>query len=160
MNWSQNIERHHLLPISLGWADKKYNIIELKSTVHSELHKTLDLAPHIYSKLVRKAREKTNHRIVYAPDDIEVWANMQRMFFDRFRHLALYLQHEHIKNMMLQYDHHTDLYKTITWDEFDKPKREKDLKNQFDEVYEKKILCEKEISKVILECIKKNIKLS
>lgn len=93
----ENTQRHHVYPVSIYGETAKYNLIDLKSQTHYELHRILDIHPSIFGKMTRKIREKTNHKILLSPDDIQMRGDMQNMFFDRIDHLPKYVQQEHVK---------------------------------------------------------------
>lgn len=154
------MERHHVIPISIWGHDKQYNIMNLDNNTHIQLHRTLDIATHIYSKMQRKAKEKTNHKLVWWPDEIEIWADMQRLFFDRFSHLDRTLQKKHIENMLWQFNNHKTIYKNMTGSDFDNPSIVSiDNYKTFNNIFEEKNACQKETSRVIIECLKKNLSL-
>lgn len=127
---------HHVVPISLAGENLPCNIMRIRQDAHANLHKVLDIQPHIYSKAQRRIKEATNHKMIATPEEIEMWAELQRMFFDRINHLPLWLQKEHVKKGMERLDHYKDIYAKLTKDELDKPKRFNSPSDQFHELHE------------------------
>lgn len=148
-----------MIPVSLNWDDKAYNLLELKDSTHNQLHKILDIQPHIYSKVIRRIKEKTNHKFVMTPDAVLMRWEVQKMYFDRINHLPVYVQKDHVKKMMEYMGHYYDLYEKMTNNKLDKPKFIQGNKEQFNELHQKTISAQKEIALVLTEMFKKSFSL-
>jgi len=150
--------RHHIIPVSLRWPDIKENIVLLKNRVHSTLHNILDIHPRIYGKMQRRIKEKTNHKLLLWEEDLKIWHDMQRLFFDRINHLPIYVQQIHIKKMRRIMNRQYGRYKDMTGDKLDAPKSSLQWDEQFREYHEKMMEAEREIAKVISLVVKEHFK--
>lgn len=148
-------QTHHIEPVSLYGENKRSNTIDLIDRIHIDLHKTLDIPMRSYSKMQRVYKENTNHKLILDPEDIEYQAYMKWLFFDNIHKLSPRLQQEHIKKMIEQLEEKKAIYRQVSWDEFDDTiTPHKNDKQQFFEYFNKKISCQKEIQKVLIEKLK------
>lgn len=93
------LENHHIHPISLKGPDVKENIASILSNKHSDVHRILDMNSRLHYSLVRKAREKTNHKIILSPDDLKYWHDAQELYFERVWRLDWFLRKLHLEKM-------------------------------------------------------------
>lgn len=141
---------HHVEAICLWGRDIPQNLMKLNRSTHMDLHKTMDIPRNIYSRMQRRAKMKTNHKILMNPQDIDIWKDMGRLFFENLHKLPLWLQRKHVENMMWQVDYDMKNYNILTWDKFDKPEWPKRKQTEtFDMLYEHSIEAQKEIAKVL-----------
>ena len=146
---------HHIVPVSLWWEDFEWNLWKLKEQTHKDLHRTLDIKPTIFSQKIRKIREKTNHKFVTTADEIEMLADMQRLFFDRLSHLPKYVQQLHVVKAMQRLDHYSGVLSKLGGGNLWSPQEHNNHKDTFNSVHEKTISCQKEIVLCIGEQLKK-----
>ena len=95
----EKTSRHHILPISISWPDIPQNIASISHQKHEELHRILDMNSRLHYTLVRKAREKTNHKMILNPDDLEYRHEAQRLYFERLPRLDWFLRKVHLEKM-------------------------------------------------------------
>lgn len=99
MSPNEKLQRHHLVPISISWPDIPQNIASITEWKHTELHKILDMNSRLHYALVRKAREKTNHKIILNHEDLEYRHDAQRLYFERLPRLDWFLRKVHLEKM-------------------------------------------------------------
>ena len=95
----EKLQNHHIVPISISWPDVKQNIANISESKHTEIHRILDMNSRLHYKLVRTAREKTNHKLVMWPEDLKYWHDAQELYFERVPRLDLFLRKLHLEKM-------------------------------------------------------------
>lgn len=148
-------ERHHIEPVSLWGRHISQNLIELDQDIHSMLHHILDVNGNFYRNFVRNMRLETNHSIITKPEHIEKRADIQREFFWNLHKLPTWLQAEHIKKMQEQQEMDYWVYKKMTNTDLDKPELRWNYKDKFLEYHRCSKEAQKEVSKVILDTVRK-----
>lgn len=93
------LENHHINPISLKWPDIKENVASILDSKHADIHRTLDMNSRLHYNLVRKAREKTNHKLILWPDDLRYRHDAQELYFERIPRLDWFLRKLHLEKM-------------------------------------------------------------
>lgn len=95
----EKVQNHHIIPISICWPDITQNIATITQRKHDELHRILDMNSRLHYNLVRKAREKTNHKMIIWPDDLEYRHDAQRLYFERLPRLDWFMRKVHLEKM-------------------------------------------------------------
>lgn len=97
---------HHINPISVGGYDIPQNIARISESKHTELHAILDMNSRLHYKLVRLAREKTNHKLVMWPEDLKYWHDVQKLYFERLPRLDWFVKKIHLEkiNLLAEYE--------------------------------------------------------
>ena len=96
LNRNKNdIDRHHILPVSSFWPNTPENIAEMMISDHRKVHQTLDTAYRYQATMVRKQRMRENGHIVLTQDDIDWRAEIQRTYLDWVSKLPNFLQDMH-----------------------------------------------------------------
>ena len=147
--------RHHMIPISLNGRDSGYNIMTIKENAHKQLHRTLDIEYRKMAQIKRRIRQKYNHKLITTPDEIDDWTDVQRLFLDRLNHLPIWLQKEHVLKMMEQAQFDREQYESFTWEEFDKPNRLSDRKEQVYELHRISTEAQKALAQMFIDTIKR-----
>lgn len=151
------IERHHTIPISLGWPDTNVNMMDLEQYYHREvLHHTLDIPARRYSKLTRNIKMKQNDKMVLQPETIEKYGELQKEFFENIHRLPVWMIEEHNLVMANLSQAERDRYYKMTNTYFDNPRKWRNNIDTFDKQHENYIECRIEIAKDILSVLKKH----
>lgn len=95
----EKLQSHHIVPISICWPDVKENISSITEWKHAELHRILDMNSRLHYKLVRTARERTNHKLVMWPEDLKYRHDAQELYFERVPRLDWFLKKLHLEKM-------------------------------------------------------------
>jgi hypothetical protein len=93
------LQDHHIIPISISWPDVKQNIANISESKHLELHRILDMNSRLHYKLVRTARQKTNHKLIMWPEDLKYRHDAQELYFERIPRLDWFLRKLHLEKM-------------------------------------------------------------
>lgn len=102
----EKLENHHIIPVSCKWPWIKENLASISATKHAELHSILDMNSRMHYRLVREARDKTNHRLIIWPEDLKYWHDVQDLYFERVPRLDWFLKKVHLEkmNQLVQYE--------------------------------------------------------
>lgn len=112
------IDRHHIIPVSAYWPDIAENLDDLLQSDHIKLHQELDVPSRHFSRMKRKQRIRENGHIVLTPDDIEWRADIQREYLSNVNNLPWYLQEMHdIKLGELAW-FEAKKFKRLTWTDY------------------------------------------
>lgn len=105
--YSKYKDRHHIVPISLKGYDTECNIAEILRTDHELIHQTLDMNSRLFYNLSRLAKEKTNHKLIMSPDDLQYWFDVQNVYFERLNRLPTNIKQIHLEKMLecVKYEH-------------------------------------------------------
>ena len=93
------LQDHHIIPISISGPDVRENKASITESKHVELHRILDMNSRLHYKLVRTARERTNHKLVMGPEDLKYRHDAQELYFERVPRLDLFLRKLHLEKM-------------------------------------------------------------
>lgn len=114
--WKLN--EHHIIPISTGGENIKANIVSILDRDHKQIHDTLDIPIRFYSEKVRKIREKTNHHLIWKPETVELWWDLQREYFCRIHQLPYNIQKIHLDSITNNLIYWDNQYQRIAHDTF------------------------------------------
>lgn len=95
----EKFQNHHIVPISISGPDVSENIATISERKHQELHRILDMNSRLHYNLIRKAREKTNHKMILSPEDMEYRHDAQRLYFERMPRLDWFTRKLHLEKM-------------------------------------------------------------
>lgn len=95
--------------------------------------------------------------MVMRPETVDMIWDIQKEFFLNIGDLPTRLVQKHVTKFMQMVEEERIKYENITWDEYDKPKRIIDKVDQVHELHHFYIGCKKDISKELLQIMKKNI---
>jgi len=145
-------DSHHITPVSLKWYDVPQNIAEILRTDHNLIHQTLDMNSRLFYNLSRIAKEKTNHKILMGPDDLQYRHDVQMVYFERLNRLPQHIKQLHLDKMneLVLYENNrlAKLIKTTT----------PDLAKTFDTALSDYHTYWKELASVLQAIVKKGIK--
>lgn len=147
-------ENHHVVPISLWGVDKVSNYMRLSHERHKHLHNVLNISSIEHSKLNREWKKMTNGQLIKRPQEIEYIWEYQKKFFMNLDKLPPRLIKKHIPVFMELVGEAMDQYKTITWDDFDKPTRHKWSVYLVHWLHDHLLEIQKESAKSLLQTIK------
>jgi len=151
-------ELHHTIPISLGWPNIKDSMMGLSTHNHRHvLHATLDIPMSSYKRLTRNYKMRYWDKIILPPDWVQFLWDMQAEFFHKINQLPLRMQQEHVKIMMWLVAIERDKFFKLTGQEFDKPKNAPSTSERVHSLHTTYIDCRKEISKEIIDIIRKEL---
>lgn len=140
----EKLQNHHLVPISISGPDVRQNIASISESKHLELHRILDMNSRLHYKLVRTAREKTNHKLVMWPEDLKYRHDAQDLYFERVPRLDQFLRKLHLEKMNQLIGYESGRLKTIWIDQ--KPELQNTFESALETYHEYGIELAKEIN--------------
>ena len=154
--WKLN--NHHVIPISTGGENIKANIVSIIDRDHKQIHDTLDIPVRFYSDKVRKIREKTNHHLIWKPETVELWWDLQREYFSRIHQLPTWVQRIHLDSIIENLKYRDEQYKRLAKDSFltNREPQGKTISDKFHYSHNEYIDIKKEICKEIGKFLYRN----
>lgn len=112
------LNMHHVIPISTYWPDIAENIAGLLKDDHIKLHQELDIPIRMFSRMTREQRKRENWHIVLTESDIEGRADIQRAYLEWIDKLPNFLQDMHEEKLWELAQYEAGKFKRLTWEEY------------------------------------------
>lgn len=96
---AEKMQNHHIVPVSLRGKDIAENIFRLLDSSHSLTHQILDMNSRLFYALSRKAKLKTNHKLLLSPEDLQYRFDTQDLYFERVPRLPKDIKDAHLMKM-------------------------------------------------------------